>query len=137
MSVQPPREEMLTRLLAGDVVHASSPGSSANMTCIITSIDETAIHARRLIVPRDYIFDRRTGAEVEGGDAVIDSIEPLPIDVYNQIMWLDRKSRLSWDLTKAKLSPADKNALLFLSDHYEKNQLLPLGASVVSPQVNG
>lgn len=39
------------------------------------------------------------------------------------ILWLDRKNRLHTDISKAKLTDAEKNALLFVSDHYDSNPI--------------
>lgn len=72
--------------------------------------------------------DRQTGeGEVEGAIATtackIDSVSPLPVDIHNIMLGLDRKSRLERNEERTKLTEDEKRALLFLSSHYESSPL--------------
>lgn len=113
------REELLGSLVAGDIF-------AADHLCLVVSIETDVIHARRLIVREERSFCRRTGEEITAGrqgKAAILSVEPLPVEVHEMILWLDRKNRLHTDISKAKLTDAEKNALLFVSDHYDSNPI--------------
>lgn len=79
------------------------------------------------MVPEKRTFDQTNGKDVtqgsDGARSPITSIEPLPPDVHNMILWLDRKNRLLTDMSKAKPTDAEKHALLFVSDHYAANPI--------------
>jgi hypothetical protein len=47
----------------------------------------------------------------------IDSIAPLPVDIHNVLLGLDRKMRLRFD----KLNTAEKEALKSVADFYPAN----------------
>jgi hypothetical protein len=49
----------------------------------------------------------------------IDSIAPLPVDIHNVMLGLDRKMRLRFE----KLSREEKDALLFIADFYPSRPL--------------
>jgi hypothetical protein len=61
-----------------------------------------------------------------GDDAVpctIDSVEPLPPDIYKVMRGMDRKFRLETNEERLKLSEAEKHALVFIYSHYRANKL--------------
>ena len=72
------------------------------------------------------VFDRQTG-KAEWGDAqvvcTIDSVAPLPADIHNVMLGLDRKFRLERDLERIKLNDAEKRALVFVDSYYSSNPL--------------
>lgn len=53
----------------------------------------------------------------------IDSMEPLPVDIHNVILGLDRKLRLVRDVERLKLNGAEKQALIFIDSYYSSNPL--------------
>jgi hypothetical protein len=113
------RQQILRNLVAGDLFHATST-NGASILCIATGIGETTINARRLLVFEYLSFDRVTG---NADGSVIDSVAPLPIDIHNVLMSLDRRHRLGRSLADAKLTDAEKKALLFIADFYPANAL--------------
>ncbi|MEJ0071169.1 MAG: hypothetical protein WDO24_23250 [Pseudomonadota bacterium] len=46
---------------------------------------------------------------------------PLPVDIYNIMLGIDRKFRLEHDPERIKLSEAEVKAFSFLHTHYAKN----------------
>jgi hypothetical protein len=46
------------------------------------------------------------------------STAPLPVDIHNAILGLDRKSRLEEDEERQKLNDDEKRALLYVAKHY-------------------
>jgi hypothetical protein len=66
-------------------------------------------------------FDLNTGHTFDSPDVrcTIDSVAPLPVDIHNVMLGLDRKMRLRFE----KLSRAEKDALLFIADYYPANPL--------------
>ncbi|WP_146014143.1 hypothetical protein [Trinickia dabaoshanensis] len=119
------REAVLRNLVVGDVFHAESP-NGASLICLVTQVDEISIYARTVTTQVQYLFDRRTGLSGSNNDQVtctIDSIEPLPVEVYSTILGIDRKFRLSCSPEKFKLNEAEKSALVFVDSFYMKNRL--------------
>ncbi len=125
------RETALGKVDVGDIFHARSP-NGASLVCLATSVSETTIHARRITTQEDVQFDRKTGV-ASGIGAVqsrIDSVAPLPADIHDVLVELDRKygalmeldeqSRLE-DLERLKLTSAEKRALLFIDSYYSAN----------------
>jgi hypothetical protein len=71
-------------------------------------------------------FDRQTGEGVWGDDRVpctIDSTAPLPVEVHNILLGLDRRSRLERIEERFKLTDAENQALSFLTAHYASDPL--------------
>ena len=98
----------------------------ADHLCLVVAIEADVIHARRLIVPGIRSFNRLTGEETtegRGGQSAISSVEPLPPEIHETVLWLDRKYRLLSDVSKARLTDAEKSALLFVSDHHAANPI--------------
>jgi len=132
----PDRKADLSDLAAGDIFHATSP-NGASLICLVLSATQKAIHARRITTQQNLSFDSRTGVEQTGPEqslAIIDSVAPLPSDVHNTFLELDRKygalialdeeSRFR-DLDRFKLTDAEKRALVFIGSHYPANPLPP------------
>jgi hypothetical protein len=126
------RKTLLAKLDIGDIFHAESPGG-ASLICLVLSVDQTTIKARRVTTQENLEFDRRTGVTVadnEGVPCVIDSVAPLPAKIHDVFLELDRKYqkyRPDRDPERFKLTDAEKKALLFVGPHYASN---PLASSV-------
>jgi len=129
------RKSLLSTLRVGDIFHAQAP-NGASLICLVTSISQDTIWARRVTSQETLEFDRVTGLEkVAEGEpaAVIDSIEPLPLEVHNVFVALDRKYGAVHGKKKVfehnpeyfKLSKTEKDALLFIDTHYSSNPLSP------------
>jgi hypothetical protein len=124
------RATLLSKLVVGDIFHATGP-SGASLICLTMSVTETTIRARTVTTQYHFDFDRKTGmAEYsariigipEWGDEIkscaIDSVAPLPIDIHNIMLGIDRKFRLGWDFDRFKLSSDEGRALLFVATYY-------------------
>lgn len=59
----------------------------------------------------------------EATSCTIDPVAPLPVDIHNVILGLDRKFRLEQDPRRARLNDAEKQALIYVSTHYSSNRL--------------
>jgi len=120
------RAYILKQLVVGDIFHAVSANGAATPVCLVTAVTETTIQARAITTQQHFEFDRRTGATEWGDDKIpysIESVSPLPVEIHNVLLGLDRKGRLERDVERYKLSEAEKKALLFIDSHYDSNRL--------------
>jgi hypothetical protein len=125
------RAALLSRLVRDDLFHADASGVS--LPCRVLEVTDTIIKARRVTTQELLTYDRHTGVEiVTDGSAVsvIDSVEPLPSDIHDAMLSLDRKSHLIHCLDDVKLLPHEIDALVFIGDHYAEN---PLPRNDVTP----
>lgn len=127
VSVMIDPKNVLSNLDVGDIFHATSAKGSM-LICLVTAVTDATIHARTMTTGYLLKVDRQTGeGEVEGAIAMIackiDSVSPLPVDIHNIMLGLDRKSRLERNEERVKLTEDEKRALLFLHSHYESNRL--------------
>ena len=119
------REIALERLVIGDIFHATS-SDGTTLICLVTLISDTTIYARTVTTQYSLKFARRTGVGEWRGPTVpctIDSIAPLPVDIHNVMLGIDRKFRLELKEERFKLTDDEKRALLFVGPHYEANPL--------------
>ena len=131
------RKSLLTRLTVGDIFHAVAP-NGASCVCRVLSVNDAIIHARRMTTQENLEFDRQTGIEkASDGEAlaVINSVAPLPPEIRNVFLGIERKYRQikpeDWDnpdLERFKLTEAEKKALRFVGPYYISNPL-PSSAS--------
>jgi hypothetical protein len=119
------RETLLGRLAAGDIFHAESP-KAPSLICLVVSITEATIQSRTVTSGEYLEFDRQTGVAQwndEAASCTIDSVAPLPVDIHNVILGLDRKLRLEQDPERVRLNDAERQALIFVDRHYSANPL--------------
>jgi hypothetical protein len=119
------RETLLGRLAVGDIFHAEAP-NGASLICLVVAVSEATIQARTVTTQTQLEFDRRTGIAQSGDDRVpctINSAAPLPLDVHDVMLGIDRKFRLERDPERLKLNEAEIRALLFVASHYSANPL--------------
>ena len=123
------RKALLGKLDVGDIFHAEAP-NGASLICLVLSVDQTTIQARRVTTQENLEFNRQTGVAQDGD--VINSVAHLPIDIHNVFLGLDQKYRLLMGMDKKhrfedperlKLTDAEKKALLFVGRHYASNPL--------------
>lgn len=130
------RRTLFHNITVGDIFHAAAP-NGRSLICLTTSVTEKTIQARTVTHQMHLEFDREVGiAEWIGAldwpdlgmsdkpvRCTIDSVAPLPVDIHNVMLFIDRKSRLNNDWAQVKLSEAEINALLFVSSFYRANSL--------------
>src|SRR5579862_7131153 len=126
------RRTDLLNLSAGDIFHAVGT-NGASLICLVLSVDQNKIVARRVTTQESFVFDRATGMETvapELSPAVIDSVAPLPHEIHNTFLDLDRrygvesaKGTHEQNEQAFKLTTAEKKALLFVYDHYPAHPL--------------
>jgi hypothetical protein len=116
------RASAIGKLVVGDIFHAQCP-NGASLICLVESVTDTTIDARTVTHQIKVKFDRGTGVENSETPCAIDSIAPLPVDLHNVILGMDRKLRLEPDLMKHKLSDEEKRALISIASHYPSNPL--------------
>jgi hypothetical protein len=122
------RKTFLAKLDVGDIFHAVAP-NGASLICLVVSLNGAALRVRRITSQDDLVFNRQTGL-TEDGD-VIDSVAPLPTEIHNAFLELDRKYQKyspTHEPEQFKLSEAEKRALRFIDSHYASNPL-PLSVS--------
>lgn len=115
------RETALRKIKAGDIFHGEGD-HGGSLICLATSITETTINARTVTHQLEFKFDRRTGLGQEPEysiKGVIDSVAPLPPEIYDAFIGLDARSKNE----KGPLTEAEKKALLFVAKFYPQNQI--------------
>ena len=125
------RKTALRNLTVGDIFHGRSP-NGASLVCLVTGVNGTTIFARRITTQDDREFDRSTGISLDGVQSTIDCVAPLPPDIFDTYIRIDRKYRsfqemdrngIERDLTRYRLTPEEHRALLFIDDHVEANPI--------------
>jgi|SRR5215813_12065725 len=115
------RETALRKLAVGDIFHGEC-SNAASLICLVTSVTETTIHARRVTTQEDLVFDRQVGIVLcdDGthGDGSIDSVAPLPPEMHDVFLGMDLRYGRGDD---PKLTEAEKRALYFIADFYPAN----------------
>lgn len=130
------RRALLRNLAVGDIFHASAP-NGASLICLVTAVADAIVQARTVTHEMHLEFDRETGIAEwnpakgwpgKGYDDVwipctMDSVAPLPPDVHNVMLFVDRDSRLKHLHDDAGMSDAEKEAFLFVYSYYRENPL--------------
>lgn len=130
------REAALKRISAGDMFHASVGLDGPSYPCLALQVREDAIFARRMTTQSVHWFDRTTGAEIDDNQVVIDSVEPLPDDIREIMLGIDRLFREAEHRRAEEPDwvPAENHfhqskdqirALLFIGDFYAAHPLSP------------
>jgi hypothetical protein len=130
------RRALLRNLVVGDIFHASAP-NGASLICLVTIVTDTTIRARTVTHQMHFEFDRETGIAEwsaakqwpgkegisdEPVKCVIDSVAPLPIDVHEGMLFVDRKERLV-HRSGDGLSDFEKECFIFMYSYYSENSL--------------
>jgi hypothetical protein len=119
------RRAALDNLAVGDIFHAESP-NGASLICLVVAVTKATIQARTVTTQEHLEFNRQTGIAEWGDEPVlctVDSVAPLPADIYNVMLGIDRKFRREHESERLKLSDAEKRALLYADSHYSLNRL--------------
>lgn len=125
------RETALRRLAAGDIFHGRSP-NGASLVCLVTSVTESTIGARRITTQDELAFDRQTGVEIGDVRSRIDCVAPFPPDIRDIFLALDRKYRALREMDRSGIEPdadqirltvEEKRALFFIDEHVASNPI--------------
>lgn len=119
------RETSLRNIAIGDIFHATAP-NGASLICLALSVSETTIRARTVTTQIAFDFDRRTGVAVWGSSDMrcpIDSVAPLPTEIHQTILGLDRKFGLEKDPHRLALTESERRALVFVASYYPAHPL--------------
>lgn len=132
------REAALKELSVGDIFHASISGRTdgPSYPCLALQVRADAIFARRMTTQSVHWFDRMTGAEIDDGRIVIDSVEPLPDDIREIMLSIDHLFREAEHRRAEEPDwvPAENHfhqskdqirALLFIGEFYSAHPLPP------------
>jgi hypothetical protein len=118
------REDCLKRLMPGDIFRAEHHDGGGHPPCLVVAVNENSIIAHAITTQEPYVFERGTGVTLPDkswAGATIRSVEPLPLDIHNVLLELERKCRLgNRSVTSIKLTEQQKKALLFASRHYKE-----------------
>jgi hypothetical protein len=133
------REAALWSIEVGDIFRAEGKkgGRGPKRVCLALSITENVIVARAIATQDILEFDRRTGIAVQQfygvtSEWVITSVTPLPTDIHEIMLGLDRRFQEETDqraenpdLVRAPedthLTKEQIRGLLFLDDFYRAN----------------
>ncbi|WFT79555.1 hypothetical protein QA634_30830 [Methylobacterium sp. CB376] len=117
------QQELLKMLVEGDIFHAKSY-SGAKIMCLALNNDGIIIRARRICVPLIINFDCNTGVGKTDDDRctyMIICISPLPADVHNEVLSIERKYRLETKQHKLALTKKELETIMFVSSFVEEN----------------
>jgi len=126
------RENALRNIAVGDIFHARNPQTSASLVCLVTGLDNAAIYARRIHTQDDVRFDRNTGLKVGRGCTTIDCVAPLPPEIHNIFLAMDRRYQdahalirqsIDVDPKVARWTPEERHAHRFLDEHISTNPI--------------
>lgn len=117
---------IVSNLAVGDIFHAERP-NGIRLICLAISVTKTTIRARSVTNDQHFEFDRQTGNGIvellgEQSPCAIYSTSPLPVDIHNTILGIDRKYRLEEDEELLKLNDDEKRALLYVAKHYSSKR---------------
>lgn len=114
------RAAAFRNLVLGDIFHAEGD-NGASLICLVTTVTDTTIQGRTVTTQYSLDFDRQTGIGKWGeGTCVIDSIAPLPAEIRDALLGLDRRYAAGGD---PKLLDTEKRALVFVGSFYAANPL--------------
>ncbi|WP_148663410.1 hypothetical protein [Bosea vaviloviae] len=119
------QRKLLDRIVVGDIFHAKT-SNDASLICLVTGLNEKYIESRTVTNQKYVQIDRTTGLGKMGTgsvDCFVDSLAPLPVAIYNEMLGLDRKFRLAQNEDDLKLTDSEKNALLFIYSFYAERPL--------------
>jgi hypothetical protein len=131
------REAALKEITVGDIFHASfGRDGGPSYPCLTLQVREDAIFARRVTTQSVHWFDRATGEDTDDCRLVIDSVEPLPDDIHEIMLSIDRLFREAEHRRAAEPDwvPAENHfhqskdqirALLFIGKFYAAHPLPP------------
>jgi hypothetical protein len=131
------REVALRKIAVGNMFHAClRPDGGPSYPCLTLQVREDRIFARRVTTQSVHWFDRATGAEIEDERVVIDSVEPLPDDIHEIMLSIDRLFREAEHRRAEEPDwvPAENHfhhskdqirALLFIGEFYAAHRLPP------------
>ena len=118
---------LLNKLRVGDIIHANSP-NCPSLICLVTNVSDSHLFTRNITMQFEIKFDIQTGKGNRGAKndiCTIDSIAPLPLDIHNIMLRLDRLFRLLPEKRDhTHLSADEKNAIIFIDNFYRKNPLV-------------
>lgn len=120
----------LSTIDAGDIFNADTP-FGGTVICLTLVVTASSIRARDICRQGELLdFDRQTGVALWLGSEIgttctITSIAPLPPDVHEALLGLDRKYNRGWPLTpeERKLTEAEKRAFVFVYDFHAENRI--------------
>jgi hypothetical protein len=132
------RAAALRNIAFRDIFHAEA-SNGASLICLTMSVTKKRIQARNVATQIIYDFDRESGHAdwyVYGTHytCMIDSVAPLPADIHETMLSLDRKHREveyrlaedpDWEMPpeQARLTEEEKRGLLFVSHFYPENPI--------------
>lgn len=120
----------LSTIDVGDIFNADTP-FGGTVICLALVVTADSIRARDICRQGELLdFDRQTGVALWPGSEIgttctITSIAPLPPDVHEALLGLDRKYTRGWPLTteELKLTEAEKKAFVFVYDYHATNRI--------------
>ena len=111
----------LSWIVPGDLVHGRDEGKQ-NLICLVESVGPNRIEARQITTQEPVVFDIGTGENIAVPSCRLDSIMPLPVEVHDILLGLDRKMRLG----NQQISEAEKAILDYADQVYLAH---PLGTT--------
>lgn len=104
-------QSKLSWVVPGDLVSGREEGKR-NLVYLVESVGPDCLRTRRITTQEKVTFDIETAEAIEAPGCRLGSIVPLPVEVHDVLLGLDRKMRLS----DQPISDAEKAALDFADE---------------------
>ncbi|MBV9978465.1 hypothetical protein [Bradyrhizobium sp.] len=120
------RQALISKLDVGDMFHASFLNEAIRM-CIVTSVNHTTVVARAVTTQEVFSFDRIFGRaeSMEGAVCTIDSVYPLPREIRDVLLEIDRRYGGEPGPDGLPLSSTERRALHDAMALFSSNPLPP------------
>jgi len=117
-------EALISKLSVGDMFHASFSNEAIRI-CIVTSVNNATLVARAVTTQEVFSFDRILGkaASIEGAVCTIDSVHPLPREIRDVLLEIDRRYGGKPGPDGLPLSSIERRALLDAMALFSSNPL--------------
>ena len=115
----------LAALDVGDIVGARLMDRRDCLPFLIVAADGKTMRTRCMTSQFPLIFERHDGMATENNDGQmrewrISCIQPLPLEMHNLMLSVDRRIRLGSDGTTNRLDEGDKRVLVFIADFWDR-----------------
>lgn len=118
------RAQALEAIKVGDLIFGLGAGGQDKLL-LVSKVDADGFSARHVTTQMLYRFNRdgRTRVYADGGYVTIVSTTPLPADLYEVALGLDRKFAARPEYPDSILSQAEIDLLLAYKEHFNANLL--------------
>lgn len=121
------RSKKLAHLDTGDIFAARVEGGKS-LPFLVVAAEVDSIKTRCMTSQFPLVFQRNDGVAVETRDGRtrvwrISCMQPLPLEIHNLMLSVDRRMRLGSNGTTNPLDEGDIRALVFIHDFWDEHPI--------------